>query len=389
MKKILVYSMVAKNLTNLSVTFLFMLCIILFGCDAQQSTKTVFNKIISNVQGFGDMLVTTDGGILITGTSYRPIGDSTVDDDIVLTKLTGKGESVWCNEYETIDYSGYGQSLLETSDGYVVLAYSSDDTSYEANMMLIKTDKKGNTLWSKTCYTPSDERVQAIVSTQDGGFLIAGRIVSKGIYLAKTSSAGDTLWTKTLASTDEYTAASMRTTPDNHFVITGTTNRNGYNQIYVLKIDDAGNQVEFRIYGESGHSTSSYDLAVSDSYVLFGSKDDHPYVVKTSLAGDTLWSRQILAISSQSIGGAVIVNSENDIFAVGSNYVDGKEQSFFIKLSSSGELIWSRAFMDSVGYNLRASKLKPFGDGFLIGGTHFGLDLQCFLIRTDSEGEEF
>ncbi|KAB2880996.1 hypothetical protein F9K33_03275 [bacterium] len=335
------------------------------------------------------MIITTDGEILITGSKNRPLGDSLVDDDIVLTKLTDDGELVWCNKYETIGYYGYGQSLLETSDGYVVLAYSSDDTSDETNMMLIKTDKKGKTLWSKTCYTPADERVQAVVPTQDGGFLIAGRVVTKGIYLAKANSMGDTLWTKILASSNEYTVFSMRTIPDNHFAITGTTNRNGYNQIYVLKIDGAGNQLEFRTYGESGHSTHSYDLAISDGSVLFGSKDDYPYVVKTTFDGDTVWSKQILDISNQGIGGAVVVNSENDIFIVGSNWVDGNERSYFIKLSSSGELIWSRVFTDSAGYNMRASRLKPFGDGFLIGGTRLGSDLQCFLIRTDSEGEEF
>lgn len=376
-----------KKTSDLSTALLFILCTILFGCDSQQSTTTPFNKIISNVQGFGDMVVTTDDGILITGTSYRPIGDSTVDVDIVLTKLTVDGESVWCNKYETIDYSGYGRSLLETSDGYVVLAYSSDDTSYEANMMLIKTDKKGNTLWSKTHYTPADERVETLVPTQDGGFLIAGRVVTKGIYLAKANSMGDTLWTKILASSSEYTVFSMRTTPDNHFAITGTTNRNGYNQIYALKIDGAGNQLEFRTYGESGHSTYSYDLAIGDGNVLFGSKDDYPYVVKTNFAGDTVWSKQILDISYQSIGGAVVVNSENDIFIVGN--ANGDARSYFLKLSSSGELIWLRAFIDSAGYNLRVSSLNLFGNGFLIGGTRLGLDPQCFLIRTDSEGEEF
>ena len=378
-----------KYFSFLSTILLIISTIILFGCESHNDAKATFDRAISAVKSLNDMIITTDGGILITGTSYRPIGDSTVDDDIVLTKLTDDGELVWCNKYETIGYSGYGKSLLETSDGYVVLAYSSDDTSYEANMMLIKTDKEGNTLWSKTCYTSADERVQAVVSTQDGGFLIAGRVVTKGIYLAKANSMGDTLWTKILASSSEYTVFSMRTIPDNHFAITGTTNRNGYNQIYVLKIDGAGNQVDFKTYGESGHITTSYGLAVGNSTVLYGSKDYHPYVVKTDFAGDTVWSKQIIDFSNQSIGGDVVVNSENDIFVVGSNWVDGNERSYFIKISSSGELIWSRVFTDSAGYNMRASRLKPFGDGFLIGGIRLGLDLQCFLIRTDSEGEEF
>jgi hypothetical protein len=106
----------------------------------------------------------------------------------------------------------YGCSVQSTSDGgYIVAGYSwsfGAGNPFHTNVYLIKTDAKGDTLWTKIYGDTANDRGYSVQLTSDGGYIIAGFTESFGsgksdVWLLKTDSNGDTLWTKIYGGEDE------------------------------------------------------------------------------------------------------------------------------------------------------------------------------------------
>ena len=93
-------------------------------------------------------------------------------------------------------------AVKQTYDaGYIMAGYTSSYGSGGDDFFLIKTNKYGDTLWTKTYGTLGDERANAIDQTADAGFIIAGYSDGAGaglddFYLIKTNANGE----KTLES---------------------------------------------------------------------------------------------------------------------------------------------------------------------------------------------
>ncbi len=146
-------------------------------------------------------LVSSDGGFVVTGYTF-PIankdnnggegwggdGDKNKDMDAYLYKADKNGETVWFKTYPRVgrDFSGHVQ---ETTDGGFILAGSttsqagggqdgSRKTDSDKDAILIKTDKDGNELWTKTVSGTGRDVVKSVHQTTDGGFVAAGYTTS-------------------------------------------------------------------------------------------------------------------------------------------------------------------------------------------------------------------
>jgi hypothetical protein len=199
---------------------------------------------------------TQDGGYVLTGGTSDP-GDLLLDSDIYLIKTDETGDSLWRKTYVHGFYNGYnGQYVEQTNDGgYIILGNthyfvneSIDDGSIDGDILLLKTDENGDSLWSKTFGGYNWDVGFSIKQTTDGGFIITGSTESFGngltdVYLIKTDNSGNELWTKTFGGTDYDRGNSIQQTQDGGYVITGQTKSFGKGDwdIYLIKTDDQGN----------------------------------------------------------------------------------------------------------------------------------------------------
>ena len=94
----------------------------------------------------------------------------------------------------------FGKSLLELPNGEIYAVGSTQ--SYGAgqkDVYVIKTDTKGNIIWTKTFGGTANDEANEIILTTDGMLLIAGTTASFGaggndVYLIKLDTAGTLLW---------------------------------------------------------------------------------------------------------------------------------------------------------------------------------------------------
>jgi hypothetical protein len=191
---------------------------------------------------------TTDGGYVITGD---------IDGDISLIKTDSSGDTLWTRTYGSGVWNGgsVGRSVQQTTDGgYVIAGYrvyfTMKPASTRSEVLLMKTDSSGDTLWTKTygdriIWGAHDEG-SSVQQTTDGGYVLTGHTDSfcfgeNGVYLMKTDSSGISLWTRTYGGTYWNKAYSVQQTNDEGYVIVGTTGLGaGEEDVYLIKTDPDG-----------------------------------------------------------------------------------------------------------------------------------------------------
>ena len=242
---------------------------------------------------------TIDGGYIISGwTSHLSIG---VYSDFYLIKTDSNGDSLWTKKYGGSGYD-MSYSVQQTTDsGYVICGWTSSMGSYD-DVWLIKTDSQGDSLWSKTYgWISSFERGEMVEQTTDGGYIICGwttlDVVSGNddILLIKTDSNGDSLWIKTFGGINIERGYSVQQTNDGGYIITGKTNSfgNGSDDVWLIKTDGNGDSLWTRTYGGSKRDEGmSVKQTTDGGYIItgfsksFGTPGEVVYLIKTDGNGN-------------------------------------------------------------------------------------------------------
>jgi PKD repeat protein len=191
--------------------------------------------------GFG-LEKTTDGGFILTGTTYESSGQ--FDDDIWCVKTDESGTKVW--QYALNINNGNERSFSiqqTTDDGYILTGYTDGEGAGLTDLLLVKINNAGQFLWKKTFGGLLADEGHSVRQTMDGGYIIAGSSKSFGagdsdLYLVKTDAQGVEQWHKTYGSQGEDTGSCVRQTTDGGYIVVGTLNGA---DIYLIKTDKDGN----------------------------------------------------------------------------------------------------------------------------------------------------
>jgi len=245
---------------------------------------------------------TTDGGYVIAGET-RSFGPERYN--FYLVKTDANGDTLWTRTYGGRG-SEYGYSVQQTTDGgYVIAGKTSSFGAGDYDFYLVKTDAKGDTLWTRTYGGHSSDYGYSVQQTTDGGYILAGETMSFGaggddVWLVKTDANGDTLWTRTYGSTDNDYGKSVQQTTDGGYIVAGYTYFFGapYWDFYLIKTDANGDTLWTRTYGgtEPDHAYS-VQQTTDGGYILAGATQSFGagwfdvYLVKTDANGETLWTR--------------------------------------------------------------------------------------------------
>ena len=111
-------------------------------------------------------------------------------------------------------------SIHQTADsGYIMGGYSYSYGSGGQEYYLIKTDRNGDTLWTKSYGGLTDDAARSVQQTTDGGYMITGTSTSFGVsgydvFMVKTDASGNMMWTKTYGGTGTDIGYDSKQTPD-------------------------------------------------------------------------------------------------------------------------------------------------------------------------------
>src|ERR1043165_4301428 len=138
------------------------------------------------------------------------------------------GQILFQRTYGTGTYNE-GRSVKQTLDGgYIIAGTVSDAGSGGPDVYLLKVDPLGNPQWNKLFGGSNIDRGYAVEQLSDSGYAVAGYTNSIGSggydgYMIRTDKNGDSLWTKTYGTTNWDFIYSLKKTSDNGFVLAGNS----------------------------------------------------------------------------------------------------------------------------------------------------------------------
>jgi hypothetical protein len=260
-------------------------------------------------QYINDLCPLSDGGVIANG-GKGICGDTTKGGSIV--RLDKNGNIKWAKSF-WIGCDPY--PCIQSSDGnFVTGGYiSNGGYTQPKDAYLTKLDSAtGDTIWSKRIGGAGTvDWFYHILQTPDGGYLAAGKTNSFGqggldVYLVKTNAKGNVMWSKTYgtAALDEIAwGHCLQLTSDGGYIISGTggggvngTGTQSAEGLFLLKIDSLGNMAWARYYaGQEAHAVRQTAdkgyIILADAYTGPPLYQGDVVLIKTDSLGVIQWSK--------------------------------------------------------------------------------------------------
>ncbi|QHT68894.1 PQQ-like beta-propeller repeat protein [Rhodocytophaga rosea] len=385
-------------------------CVLLYACktdqDARPDQSGLFIKFFG---GFDTEEVyaaeqTPDGGFISIGTTTSFGNGST---DMYVFRTDENGNKIW---HKTFGDTGKdkGKDLEVLPDGeYVFLGHSTQKDGF-SDLNLLKTDKDGNELWSKT-FGRSDrnEEAYSLKKTPDGGFLLIGNSIgadeSTDMYIVKTTADGTKEWERNYGLTNlKDDVGSVQITNSGNLVWCGSEYRNrtgntsGSSDMRVTLTKPEGYVLWDRNYGRENTETGIDIQLVSGGFIVVGTTNTvntanantDVYVVCLFEDGTEWWSNTYGGEKNEE-GRSISPTSDGGFIITGSTESEGAGQKdvYLLKVNRRGEKEWSKTFggrLDDTGTIVR----QTIDGGYLVAGTvTFENNSMMCLIKTDHKGE--
>lgn len=217
-------------------------------------------------------------GFLVAGMS-NSFGDG--DYDAFLFKTDEAGNLIWTKNYTKANaWEKINDAVLTADSGVVMVGEYLPLTNSNADMYIIRTNKMGDTLWTKRWGNDGEDKVNAVVRVNDH-FIIAGQFYVqdssqvKG-FLCEMDGDGNILWTDTI--TDK---------PGDYILEDVSL---GQNKLYVTGYNKLAsrNDIYFGVFGLNGQMMSQYTIVASDRTQLGRQLEYIPMRNKVAVAYQTI-----------------------------------------------------------------------------------------------------
>jgi hypothetical protein len=356
-----------------------------FDSEALVLSKTYGGDL---AEGGRALCLSPDGGYFLAGYTFS---HETGDSDLLVVKTDDKGEKEWSRVYGGAG-AEYGNACLCLADGYLVAGYTSSLGSGGKDVYVIRLDKKGKEIWSRTFGGPSWDVGTAVCDAGDGNFYICGYTHSFGkgeedVYLIKIDKNGNKLWSKTFGGERLDMANSISLTADGGLLIGATSGSFSNNtDFYLIRTDDQGKEIWSKSYAAEGPRGHAFDwcnamVGTRDGGALLTGYADSQdvmeiHVIKTDKDGNEVWAKSLGNKPFYDFGNAVLEMADGGCIVAGStkSIVDNKDiynnDVYVVRLDSGGGVLWEKSFGGAGSDWASSVALAEDGDVVIAGHTN-------------------
>ncbi len=242
-----------------------------------------------------DIITTIDNGYLVVGRSGR------------LFKIDNEGSTTWrtilredpsnseSNEFDI-------NSAIEVSDGYIFAGSESGQSA-----VLMKTDRGGNYLWDRRFDGSGTDIFRDMILLNDGNLMVVGETGSNDgdfpnnhgqvdMIVGKFNTNGDAIFIRNVGGTD-YDRAYQIQESNGRIYIGGESwsndvdfsNNNGLIDSFIGEIDSEGNVIWLKNYGTAVfNSFRTFFVNDTDIYLSLDDSLDNAWVLKLDQAGNQI-----------------------------------------------------------------------------------------------------
>ena len=220
--------------------------------------------------------------------------------------------------------------------------------------------------WLKFFPANQNSHSDYVIEDYDKGYLVAGDINYKHIWLIKTDINGNMLWNKKLGDMQHgFSPINIEKTRDHGIIISTNTSKYSANDACILKLNTCG---ELEWCNVIFTPDFAYDFGgqvkptLDGGYIFF--RLDQKYntnrdnLYKFNSSGQLIWHQQI-ATNNLAFGEDVynIIVDSTGIFLNGNCYFPdpgqtvGVERFYLVKTDTIGQKVWGTVYGDSIYYH--------------------------------------
>ena len=267
---------------------------------------------------FGGIATTSDGGIVVAGSSSSWASTDSIEP--YLLKIDAAGDPVWSRTYGSM---GGFNGVASTPDGGFILAGSDGawPSDSSPDMLVIRADADGDTLWTRLFDTPSSPPpfgswsfVRFVRATSDGGCIIGGGVASVFVgtgspFLLKLTADGTLSWSNYYAFLQVH---DLRITADGDLLVLGTETDLMWYYTSLERITATGIPLSHHQYYPTNLGRNSLYILDDNSIAICGDNS----ILRTDAAGDVLWAKEIVPGSHVGLG-KILVAADGDLVTAG------------------------------------------------------------------------
>lgn len=332
-------------------------------------------------------------------------------------------EVVWQKDIQSSTQDFLSQVTTTIDQQYLITGSSiqSKNQSPEANSQkqnngydfhLVKLNQQGDQVWEKYFSGQNHDYLSATVTTQDGGFLLAGTSYSgKGldkkedsrggsdIWLIRLNEFSDELWQKTLGtSSDEEARSVIQTTGLGFFVAGNVQNSSkgyGSKDVWITRLDKDGKELSQLILGGKGLDEVEKMIPTKDGGALLGIYSRSSEFRDSGSGIRNPESKSSTISTATRNPSSATSTAISQMPKASSNYGEG--DYWIVKLDKNGKIEWEKNYGGKGDDHIRTLALTS--TGYIIGGesrsersgnktvgTQEGTDL--WLIALNERGDE-
>ena len=220
----------------------------------------------------------------------------------------------WAKTYGGAGADGGRAFCLDNDGGYVIVGYTFAPGSNDADILVFKTDVSGDVIWSKRMGGAGTEYGNACLVVENG-YLVLGYTTSfgagsKDIYLLRLNNDGEEVWSKTYGGISWDVGTALCEVGENEYFLCGFTHSFGWGEedIYLIKIDQHGNEVWSKTYGgfridmaNSIHATGDGGCVIGTSSGSHSANTDFS-LIKIDAQGERQWVQYYSAVGTHGHG---------------------------------------------------------------------------------------
>lgn len=308
--------------------------------------------------------------------------------DFFVTKYDSTGQKLWTRQLGIISKHVYANGISADSSGNVYVAGYTDggldgnSLTGSQDFFVTKYSSAGVKMWTRQLGVASfltmayaisvDSSGNAYVAGSTTGGLDGNTLSGTGavdLFVTKYDSSGAKIWTQQLGVATKTTETTSITLDSfGNFYVAGYTNGSldgntltGTNDFFIVKYASTGTKLWSKQLGVASQATYANSISADSSGNVYiagqtnGSLDGNALtgtqdllVAKYDSSGTRLWTRQLGAASTTTLGSAISVDSSGNAFIVGSTNgsldgqtLHGTEDIFFTKYDSNGLRQWT------------------------------------------------
>lgn len=246
------------------IGFILMFCLTSLAVFAQKHSPnyrdTIYQFTFGGIQNdvCNQIKATPDGGFVMIGTTNSFGAGAT---DFYAIKVDSNFKYQWSSTYGG-GMSDEGFSVTPTLDkGYAFVGFTDSYGAGGYDVLLVKTDSTGKEQWQQTYGGTDWDFGYSVQQTKDSGYVIcgltySGPAINGDVFIVKTDKKGDTLWTRTVGDSGYDVGKSVYVDQDSVYYVTGSTTSFGCadTNIYFIKINNNGLIEKDTTYGGIKHT---------------------------------------------------------------------------------------------------------------------------------------